>query len=150
MTQRLAVAEERAGALRKELEEVGRALARLADPPEPLTAGELAARVLSGRRRRKATGIPAAPAGAPPGTIGAARADLTAGRRSAVDLVEEALERARAQRQLGAFLTLREEEALAEARRLTGSPDARGRGAAADGPSSASRSASRTSWTSPE
>ena len=134
MTQRLAVAEERAGALRKELEEVGRALARLADPPEPLTAGELAARVLSGRRRRKATGIPAAPAGAAPGTIGAARADLAAGRRSAVDLVEEALERARAQRQLGAFLTLREEEALAEARRLTGSPDARGRGSSGGPP----------------
>ena len=128
MTQRLVAAEERAGALRKELEEVGRALVRLAEPPEPLTAGELAARARSGRSHREATEIPAAPADAAPGTIAAARADLAAGRRSAVDLVEEALERARAGRHLGVFLRLREEEALAEARRLTGSPEAKGQG----------------------
>ena len=128
MTERLVAAEERAGALRKELEEVGRALARLAEPPEPLTAGELAARARSGRSRREATEIPAAPADAAPGTIAAARADLAAGRRSAVDLVEEALDRARAGRHLGVFLKLREEEALAEARRLTGSPEAKGQG----------------------
>ncbi len=128
MSERLAAAEERAGALRKELEEVGRALARLPDPPEPLTAGELAARARSGRSRRASTPIPAAPADPAPGTIAAARADLAAGRRSAVDLVEEALDRARAGRHLGAFLKLREEEALAEARRLTGSPEAKGQG----------------------
>ena len=128
MTERLAAAEERAGALRKELEEAGRAFARLAEPPEPLTAGELAARARSGRSRREATEIPAAPADAAPGTIAAARADLAAGRRSAVDLVEEALDRARAGRHLGVFLRLREEEALAEARGLTGSPEAEGQG----------------------
>ena len=124
MTERLAAAEERAGALRKELEAVGRACARLPDPPEPLTAGELAARALPDRGCPRAAGIPAAPAGPAPGTIAAARADLVAGRRSAVDLVEEALERARAGRHLGAFLRLREAEALAEARRLAESPAA--------------------------
>ena len=128
MTKRLAAAEERADALRQELEAVERAFARLPDPPEPLTAGELAARALVGRSRPRAAGIPAAPADPAPGTIAAARADLIAGRRSAVDLVGEALERARAGRHLGAFLKLREEEALAEARRLTGSPGASGQG----------------------
>ena len=128
MSERLAAAEERAGALRKELEEVGRALARLPDPPEPLTAGELAARAFSGRSRPGAAAIPAPPADAAPGTIAAARAELAAGRRSAVDLVEEALERARTGRHLGAFLRLREKEALAEARRLTESPEGAGRG----------------------
>lgn len=128
MSERLAAAEERADALRKELEDVARAFARLPDPPEPLTAGELAARASSGRGRRRATEIPAAPADSAPGTIAAARADLAAGRRSAVDLVEEALDRARAGRQLGAFLRLREEEALVEARRLTDSPEGAGQG----------------------
>ena len=128
MTKRLAAAEERADALRKELEAVERAFARLPDPPEPLTAGELAAGALPDRSRPRAAGVPAPPADSAPGTIAAARADLAAGRRSAVDLVEEALERARAGRHLGAFLKLREEEALAEARRLTGSPGASGQG----------------------
>ena len=128
MSDRLAAAEGRAEALRKELEDVSRALAGLPDPPEPLTAGELAARAFRGKGDRKATGIPAAPAGSAAGTIAAARADLAAGRRSAVDLVEEALERARAGRHLGAFLRLREEEALAEARGLTESPEGAGRG----------------------
>ncbi|MXW38678.1 MAG: amidase [Acidobacteria bacterium] len=128
MSERLAAAEERAGALRKELEEVGRALARFPDPPEPLTAGELAARAFSGRSRPGAAAIPAPPADAASGTIAAARAELAAGRRSAVDLVEEALERARTGRHLGAFLRLREEEALAEARRLTESPEGAGQG----------------------
>lgn len=128
MSDRLAAAEERAGALRKELEEVGRVLARLPDPPEPLTAGELAARAFSGRTRPRAAGVPAAPADSTPGTIAAARAELAAGRRSAVDLVEEAFERARTGRHLGAFLRLREEEALAEARRLTESPEDAGQG----------------------
>ena len=128
MTKRLAAAEERADALRKELEAVERAFARLPDPPEPLTAGELAAGALPDRSRPRAAGIPAAPVDSAPGTIAAARADLVAGRRSAVDLVEEALERARAGRHLGAFLKLREEEALAAARRLTGSPGASGQG----------------------
>ncbi len=128
MTERLAAAEERADALRKELAAAGRAFARLPDPPEPLTAGELAARALSGRSERKATEIPAGPPDRAPGTIAAARADLAAGRRSAVDLVEEALERARAGRHLGAFLRLEEEGALREARRLTGSPGVAGQG----------------------
>ena len=128
MSERLAAAEERAGALRKELEEVGRAFARLPDPPEPLTGGELAARALSGKDHRRAAQIPAPPAGSAPGTIASARADLAAGRRSAVDLIEEALGRARAGRHLGAFLRLREEEALAEARRLTELPEGVGRG----------------------
>lgn len=128
MSDRLAAAEERAEALRKELESVGRAFARLADPPEPLTAGELAARALPGRSRPRAAEIPAAPADPAPGTIAAARAELAAGRRSAVDLVGEALERARAGRHLGAFLGLREEEALAEAQRLTESPEGAGQG----------------------
>ena len=103
MTERLAAAEERADALRKELEAVERACARLPDPPEPLTAGELAAGALPDRSRPRAAGVPAPPADSAPGTIAAARADLAAGRRSAVDLVEEALERARAGRHLGAF-----------------------------------------------
>ena len=128
MSDRLAAAEGRAEALRKELEDVSRALAGLPDPPEPLTAGELAARAFRGKGGRKATGVPAAPAGSAAGTIAAARADLAAGRRSAVDLVEEALERARTGRHLGAFLRLREEEALAEARGLTESPEGAGRG----------------------
>ena len=124
MSERLAAAEERAAALRKELEDVGRVFARLPDPPEPLTAGELAARAHSAGG--KGQPIPEPPAVSIPGTIAAARGDLAAGRRSAVDLVEEALERARAGRHLGAFLRLREEEALAEARRLTESPEAAG------------------------
>ena len=128
MSDRLAAAEERAEALRKELEAVGRAFARLPDPPEPLTAGELAARALSGRSCPGAAEIPAAPADPAPETIAATRAELAAGSRSAVDLVEEALERAWAGRHLGAFLRLREEEALAEARRLTGLPEAAGQG----------------------
>lgn len=128
MSERLAAAEERAEALRKELDAVGGAFARLPDPPEPLTAGELAARALSGRSRPGAAAIPAAPADPAPGTIAAARAELAAGRRSPVDLVEQALERARAGRHLGAFLRLFEEEALAEARRLTGSPEGAGQG----------------------
>ena len=131
MSDRLAAAEERAEALRKELEDVGRALARLPDPPEPLTAGELAARAFSGKGRRKATEIPAAPADPTPGTIAAARAELAAGRRSPVDLVEGALERARAGRRLGAFLRVFEEEALAAARRLAESPEAAGQGGGA-------------------
>ncbi len=128
MSERLAAAEERAGALRQELEDVGRRLARLPDPPEPLTAGDLAARTSSGRRRPGPAAIPVAPADAAPGTIAAARAELAAGRRSAVELVEAALERARAGRHLGAFLRLREEEALAEARRLTVAPEGAGQG----------------------
>ena len=128
MSDRLAAAQARADALRKELEDVSRALAGLPDPPEPLTAGELAARAFAVEGRRKATEIPAAPADSAPGTIAAARADLAAGRRSAVDLVEGALERARAGGHLGAFLRVFEEEALAEARRLTRSPDGAGRG----------------------
>ena len=128
MSDRLAAAEERADALRKELEEVGRVCVRLPETPEPLTAGELAARVFAGKGRRRVAAIPAPPVDPAPGTIAAARADLAAGRRSAVDLVEEALERARAGRHLGAFLRLRGEEALAEARRLAGSPEAAGQG----------------------
>ena len=117
MSEHLAAAEERADALRKELDDVGRVLAGLPDPPEPLTAGELAA---GGRPDEgKAPPIPEPPAPSIPGTIAAARHDLAEGRRSVVDLVEEALERARVGIHLGAFLTLREEEALAEARRVT-------------------------------
>ena len=128
MSDRLAAAEERAEALRKELEDVGRALAGLPDSPEPLTAGDLAARALSGRSRPRAAAIPAAPADPAPGTITAAHAELAAGRRSPVDLVEQALERARAGRHLGAFLRLLEDEALGEARRLTESPEGVGQG----------------------
>ena len=124
MNERMAAAEERAEALRKELQAAGRVFARLPETPEPLTAAELAARAVPGAGRRRATAIPAAPAPSAPGTIAAARADLAAGRRSPVDLIEEALERARAGRHLGAFLRFREEEALAEARRLTESPEA--------------------------
>ena len=134
MTERLAAAEERADALRKELAAAGRAFARLPDLPEPLTAGELAARALSGRSERKATEIPAGPPDRAPGTIAAACADLAAGRRSAVDLVEEALERARAGRHLGAFLRLLEGEALAAARRLTESTRSAGQGDGAGRP----------------
>ena len=123
MSERRAAAEGRAAALRKELDAARRVFARLPDPPEPLTAAELAARTFSGRRRGRATRIPVAPADSAVGAIAAARADLAAGRRSAVDLTEEALDRARAGRHLGAFLTLREEDALAEARRLTESPE---------------------------
>ena len=128
MTDRLAAAEERAEALRKELQEVGRVFARLPETPEPLTAGELAARTFSGKGRGRMTGIPALPVDPAPGTITAARAELAAGRRSPVDLVEEALERARVGRQLGAFLRLIEEESLADARRLTESPETAAQG----------------------
>lgn len=117
MSERLAAAEERAGALRKELASVGRVLARLPDPPEPLTAGDLAARTASGAGG--AAQIPEAPPPTAPGSIAAARVELAAGRLSPVDLVEEALERARRGSHLGIFLTLREEEALGEARRMT-------------------------------
>jgi aspartyl-tRNA(Asn)/glutamyl-tRNA(Gln) amidotransferase subunit A len=121
MSRRLAVAEERAGELRKELDGVARAIARFSDPPEPLTGGELAARAASGVRGRGAPEIPDPPAETAPGTIAAARADLAAGRASVMDLVEESLHRARETRRFGAFLRLREEEALADARRLTDS-----------------------------
>ena len=116
---RAAAAEERAALLRIELEAVRRLLAGLPDPPEPLTAGELAARALAPAARRQAGEIPAAPSSAAPDTIAAARAGLAAGRISPVDLVEEALERARTTQDLGAFLLLREEGALADARRAT-------------------------------
>ena len=49
---RVAAAEERAAALRIELEAVRRLLAGLPDPPEPLTSGELAARALAPVARR--------------------------------------------------------------------------------------------------
>lgn len=118
MSQRLEVAEERAAELRKELDAVDRAFARFADPPEPLTAGELAARAAAGGRGRAAPEIPEPPADPAPGTIAAARADLVAGRTSAVHLVGEALRRAQQTRHLGAFLRLREQGALGEARQV--------------------------------
>ena len=137
---RAAAAEERAAALRVELEAVRRLLAGLPDPPEPLTSGELAARALAPvarnpirqipTRQIPTRQIPAPPADSAPGTIAAARSRLAAGRISPVDLVEEALERARASADLGTFLLLREEEALAEARRATESFAAVGRGEA--------------------
>ena len=137
---RAAAAEERAAALRVELEAVRRLLAGLPDPPEPLTSGELAARALAPvarnpirqipTRQIPTRQIPAPPADSAPGTIAAARSGLAAGRISPVDLVEEALERARASADLGTFLLLREEEALAEARRATESFAAVGRGEA--------------------
>ena len=138
MSERLAAAQERADALRKELEDARRALARLPDPPEPLTAGDLMARSSGSAGDPAAPRVPAPPAGSPPGAIAAARCDLAAGRISAVELVEEALERARAVSDLGAFLDLREEEAVAEARRVTaagtGAGQAAGRGRDGGGP----------------
>ncbi len=119
MSKRLAAAQERADALRKELEDARRGFARLPAPPEPLTAGDLAARSSGGAGDPAAPRVPAPPAGSPSGAIAEARRDLAAGRISAVELVEEALESARAVSDLGAFLDLREEEALAEARRVT-------------------------------
>lgn len=129
MSNRREAAEARAQSLRSELDGVRRVLARLPDPPEPLTAGELAACASPGASPGKTPQVPDPPADAAPGTIAAARAELAAGRISAVDLIGEAFERARAARELGAFLGLREEEALNEARGLTGSPAAAGRGA---------------------
>ncbi len=130
MTERLAAAEERARALRNELQAVSRVLARLPDPPEPLTSGELAARALAPVGARLAREIPTPPADAGPGSIAAAQSRLAAGRISPVDLVEEALERARAAHDLGAFLLLREEDALAEAGRATESLAGGGQGGA--------------------
>ena len=127
MTKRLAAAEERARILRKELHEVDRVLARLPDPPEPLTAAELAGRARSGLASRDAGRVPMGPVDAAPGTIAAARADLAAGRISPVELVEEALRRAREADHLGAFLVLREEEAIREARSAAREDGAAGR-----------------------
>lgn len=102
---------ESARSLRTGLEEIRRTLARLPDPPEPLTAGELARRA-SPRRGR----VPAAAPTAAPGSLVAAVGALRSGALSAAELVQEALERAEAERELGAFVLLRP-EAVEEARR---------------------------------
>ena len=117
MPDRREAAGERARSLRRELDEVCRIFARLPDPPEPLTAGELAGRAAARVSMREGRGIPAAPPAGGSGTVAAARSALAAGRVSPVELVEEAFDRARAAAELGAFVLLREEEALAEARR---------------------------------
>ena len=116
MSERLAAAEARVRVLGDELEDVGRVLARLSDAPEPLTAGELAARSDAGAGSREVRPFPSPLEDAAPGTIAAVRARLAAGRVAPVELVEEALDRARKTRHLGAFLLLREAEALREAR----------------------------------
>ncbi len=118
MTDRLVAARARAELLRAEMEGVARALRRLPNPPEPLTAGELAARARAPTVARPVREIPAAPTHSAPGSIAAARSAVVAGRVSAVELVEKTLERARVLRDLGAYLLLREEEALAEAHRV--------------------------------
>ena len=117
MARRRAAAEARAAALRSELGAVGRAIGGLPDAPEPLTAGELAARARAPAARNAARQIPAPPVETAPGTIAAARSGLASGHLSPVDLVEQAFERARETDGLGAFLRLGEKEAVAEARR---------------------------------
>ncbi len=109
--------QERLTGLRREIESLGALLARLPDPPEPLTAGELAARAacrpVSGPKR---AGPPPAPDSSPPGSLVETAAALAAGRISAAAIVREALERAESDRPLGAFLQLRP-EAIEEAER---------------------------------
>ena len=111
---------ERVEQLRRELADLAGLLARLPDPPEPLTAGELAARATDrgfGRDAGHRMGrVPPPPPHSVPGSLAAAAAALRAGELSAAELVGEALDRAEAARSLGAFLRLRP-EALEEARR---------------------------------
>ncbi len=110
----LPAVEERAAALRGELARIERRLDRLSDPPEPLTAGELAASSAPTPVR-----IPEPPPFAPAGSLVAAAGAVRSGEVSAVELVERALERARAASGLNAFLLLRG-EAVEEARRRDG------------------------------
>ena len=111
-------ARDRAAALRREIAELEGLLERLPNPPEPLTAAELAA---PARRVPNIAGsVPPPP---PPGfrfamagsLVGAAAA-VRSGDVSSVELVEDALRRAEAASDLNAFILLRD-DAVADARR---------------------------------
>ncbi len=95
---------------------VRRTLARLGDPPEPLTAAELARRAV--RDPLAGAAIPEPPESeGPPGALGRAAAALRAGEVSAVELVADALGRAEAASGLNAFIRVCPEAAAAAAKR---------------------------------